>query len=110
MERWQCDLCGGVFSEPLTRRETCTDGDGRRQIVSTWLCPQCGLETHLERVNRCPQCGSWKRRDDALCDICRGALKRRFCDFCDELTPEEADVLDDWLDGRSIHARDTFDE
>ena len=110
MERWQCELCGGVFEQPLTRRETCTDGDGRRQIVTALLCPLCGLESRLERVELCPGCGGWKREKEELCDICRRGLKQKFCDFCDELSPEEEDTLDDWLDGRSLRWRERFDE
>ena len=82
------------------------NGDFKRRYTE-YFCPICGEESFSE-ADSCPKCGEAKLTTDTLCRDCRKDLLKRFTAFADELTEEEEDQLDSWLDGTSIKERSKF--
>ena len=98
-----CELCGVAFDQPVTRSYIDRSVDCRATIYET-LCPVCG-EPYIEEADSCPGCDGFKFADERLCRKCRAGLLKKFRAFADELTAEEEEQLDDWLDGESIKDR-----
>jgi hypothetical protein len=98
-----CDICDVTFSEPIAVKEMNGDGENRWEEI-TLCCPVC-LESRYSAINDCPVCDAWKLSKDILCKPCRAKLRDRFIAFADELTAEEEEQLDEWLDGVSITER-----
>lgn len=44
MERWKCDECGAVFTEPDERRWIEDHGEGMLERWTALICPECGSE------------------------------------------------------------------
>ena len=96
-----CNGCGGVFDRPVRTADGFWDGDGTVCREIRWVCPHCG-DSDTMPAQLCAGCGGWRGADETLCAGCRQRLRSRFRDFVEELCPEEAALLDDWLDGASI--------
>ncbi len=103
---YQCELCGTVFDRPRTITQSRPDADGCREHMEKCVCPICG-EARFFPVEPC-SCGGWKPRGDTLCTRCRQGVRESFSAYCDSLTEAEQEVLDDMLDGMSIHDRAAF--
>lgn len=103
---YRCDICAGVFDQPRAITENRPDADGYWERMEKSVCPLCG-ESRFSPVEPC-SCGGWKGQGEALCPSCRQSVKARFCAFCDQLTEEQQEVLDDMLDGMSIGQRAQF--
>ena len=103
MIRYICDYCDARFDEPEAVHYVEVNGDFKRRYTE-YFCPICGEESFSE-ADSCPKCGEAKLRTDTLCRGCRKDLLTRFKAFADELTEEEEDQLDSWLDGDSIKSR-----
>lgn len=102
-----CRECAGYFSRPSVDDFGFDHAFGRF-INRREVCPYCE-SLDIEEAQDCPNCtGGKKLHDDILCPSCRAALYKRFVDFCDELTEEEEDQLDEWLDGESVKNRGEF--
>ena len=101
MTMYFCDVCNTAFVQPLKRTVSNSDGD-HRWLEEERRCPVCGTEGHFHRVKACPRCDGWMRPGNILCRECRSSLRDRFTAFVGELTAEEADQLDAWLDGDTI--------
>ena len=98
-----CEICSTPFDEPL-RRTTSIIDDERMSTFVEVLCPVC-TSPYFTESDPCPKCSEWKPTQALLCRDCRSDLLRRFTAFADELTAEEEEQLDDWLDGDSITNR-----
>lgn len=98
-----CDICNTAFDTPILRLIRNTDGE---HIWSEpqHLCPICATAECFNPADLC-QCGTWKPKGDILCSSCRASLRSRFTAFVGELTAEEEDQLDAWLDGDTITNR-----
>ena len=106
MIRYICDFCGTGFDEPEAVNYVEINGDFKRRYTE-YFCPVCGEESY-SAADECPKCGEAKLKADTLCEDCRKSLLERFTAFADELTEEEEDQLDSWLDGTSIKERSKF--
>ena len=106
MIRYRCDHCNTFFDEPLSMDYTEQLGDFCRSYTD-YHCPVCFCDSFSE-ADYCPKCGEPKLKSDILCRGCRKHLLKRFTDFADELTAEEEDQLDAWLDGGSVKDRVTW--
>lgn len=98
-----CQTCGTAFDHPFIRtyKDQMVDcGATFREV----LCPIC-YEPYIEEANSCSGCDGFKFCDEILCKKCRGDLLKRFAAFADELTAEQEQQLDDWLDGDTIENR-----
>lgn len=97
-----CEDCKISFDEPnrATHMET-IDGFVTKYVEET--CPHCGSQYFVD-ADIC-QCGQEKRKDEILCESCRYKLKVKFMAFADELTADEENQMDEWLDGCSILER-----
>lgn len=98
-----CDICNEEFAEPIAVKEM--NGDGEHRWEEIFLCCPICMESHYSAVDSCPVCDGWKLSGDKLCKPCRTRLKERFIAFADELTAEEEEQFDDWLDGVSVTER-----
>lgn len=98
-----CETCGTVFDHPFIREYTDQTVDCSARFREC-LCPACFMP-YIEEANSCPGCDGFKFRDEILCKTCRAGLLKRFAAFADELTAEEEEQLDEWLDGVSITER-----
>lgn len=106
MTRYLCETCGTVFDEP--HRRTHHEHIGVIAYGFTEeACPICGGGI-FTKADDCPKCGGLKLSREHLCRGCRADLARRFTAFADELTAEEEEQLDEWLDGSSITDRGGF--
>lgn len=95
-----CQICNAYFDVPLIQEETDNSvSTGYRSREE--LCPVCGLP-YIEDAGICPKCNGYRASGEILCKSCRNALKARLLAFLDELSPNEREQLDLWLDGRSI--------
>ena len=103
MIRYRCDCCLTYFNDPVSIDHTEHLGEFRRSYTD-YLCPACGADSFSD-ADYCPKCDEPKLKTDTLCEDCRKALLERFTAFADELTEEEEDQLDEWLDGESIKSR-----
>ena len=103
MIRYICDYCDARFDEPEAVNYVDVIGDFKRRYTE-YFCPICGEESFSE-ADSCPKCGEAKLTTETLCRDCRKDLLTRFKAFADELTEEEEDQLDSWLDGCSIKSR-----
>lgn len=106
MIRYLCETCGTGFDEPHrhTVHETLA---GFPSTYTEEACPICGGGI-FTKADDCPKCGGLKLSREHLCRGCRAELARRFTAFADELTAEEEEQLDEWLDGSSITDRGGF--
>lgn len=99
-----CEICATAFDTPSTVTDTNTDGEHIwRESLRT--CPICATAERFNRATPCPGCDSWMPHGDILCRSCRLSLKNRFTAFAGELTAEEEEQLDAWLDGDTIQNR-----
>jgi hypothetical protein len=103
MIRHVCDYCGVFFDEPVCHTYTEKMHGMPRSYVEE-ACPICGCDS-FSAANYCPKCKNPKHAGDRLCRDCRKALLERVCSFADELTAEEEQQFDDWMDGDSIENR-----
>ena len=103
MIKYFCEQCGTGFDEPVMSKKVTFVIDGVPNVETEAFCPVC-LSYYFCKGDEC-QCGKAKRTADRLCVDCRGDLARKFNAFCDDLTAEEEEQLDDWLDGVSIKDR-----
>lgn len=103
MIQYCCDYCNTFFDEPHESVYTELLGDFHVKQTD-YFCPVCGSDSFSE-ADYCPKCDEPKLKVDTLCKDCRKDLLTRFKAFADELTEEEEDQLDDWLDGDSIKSR-----
>ena len=101
---WQCECCNTIFDEPRKEKWSEAMPDSCSEWFYDELCPVCG-ESHFYRVVECPGCGEFMEHGRILCKSCAQNLLDRFNAFCDELTADEEDQLDAWLDGVSIKDR-----
>ena len=106
MIQYCCDYCNTFFDEPEAVHYVEVNGDFKRRYTE-YFCPVCGEESFSE-ADYCPKCHDPKLKTDILCKACRKELLKRFTSFADELTEEEEDQLDSWLDGTSIKERRKF--
>lgn len=100
---YKCESCGTVFEHPYVRTYIDQSVDCKATFREC-LCPACFMPD-IDEANSCPGCDCFKFRDEILCKSCRSELLKRFTDFADELSPEQEEQLDDWLDGDSIKNR-----
>ena len=100
---YKCEICGAEFAHPYIREYTDQTVDCKAKFLEL-LCPEC-FTPDIDEANSCPGCDGFKFRGEILCKTCRADLLKRFTAFADELTAEEAQQLDDWLDGVSITER-----
>lgn len=97
-----CEICGTAFDEP-------TIIERNENIAGFWVpyraavCPICGTP-YFVKAEEC-SCGGVRIAGDRLCKECRGNLLKRITGFFDELTVEEEEQFDDWMDGESIANR-----
>ena len=103
MIRYLCDYCGAYFDEPSKIHHRETVGEFTREYVDE-VCPLCFCDS-LSHACDCPKCGKPMWAGARLCADCRKDLLTRSKAFADELTEEEEDQLDSWLDGDSIKSR-----
>ena len=103
MIQYCCDYCNTFFDEPEAVHYVEVNGDFKRRYTE-YFCPICGEESFSE-ADACPKCGEAKLTTDTLCRDCRKDLLKRFTAFADELTEEEEEQLDDWMDGDTITNR-----
>lgn len=101
---YMCNVCDALFDTPAVETEYFDTAYGYAPYV-TESCPVCGES--FSAAESC-SCGGVKREGDILCSECRNALKARFIAFADELTAEEENQLDEWLEGCSITDRRNF--
>ena len=104
MIHYLCDYCHAFFDEPKAVNYVDVLGDFFKRRYTEYFCPICGEDSFSE-ADYCPKCDKPKLRTENLCDDCRKDLLTRFNAFADELTEEEEDQLDEWLDGESIKSR-----
>ena len=105
MVNYKCDYCGVYFDTPNVVHHSETLGDGWVRGYNEELCPICGSDS-FQDATTCPQCEEpMLAHRQHLCDKCRTSLKERFTAFADELTAEEEQQIDDWMDGDSITNR-----
>ena len=98
-----CENCGASFAHPFVREYTDQTVDCKATFREC-LCPNCFMP-YIEEANSCPGCDGFKFRDEILCKKCRADLLKRFTAFADELTAEQEQQLDEWLDGDTIENR-----
>lgn len=94
-----CDICGTQFAEPLVVQKHERLGDWST-VARQELCPICNTP-YISRAVDC-QCGGLRLENERMCRACRGSLLKRVSAFFDELTAEEEEQFDDWMDGDSI--------
>lgn len=102
---YMCNVCDALFDAPMVETEFVDTAYGYTPYA-TESCPVCGES--FSAADSC-SCGGFKREGDILCRECRNDLRARFSAFADELTAEEEEQLDEWLDGRSITERKDFE-
>lgn len=95
---YMCCECYRAFDEPDTKFERVRTDLGD-EIYTTKMCPYCRGE--YAEADRCT-CGNVKFKGDVLCYDCRRVLAAKFALFMDGMTAEEAEQLDNWLDGNSV--------
>ena len=98
-----CEICNTVFDAPILIQTRNTDGEHIWNERSH-ICPICATAGCFNPAEPC-QCGQWKPKGDILCASCRADLAQRFAAFADELTSDEEEQLDAWLDGDTIENR-----
>ena len=98
-----CNDCQAAFDTPAYVKNGFEHAFGVEQWIEK-VCPKCD-STDIDEACECPKCKAYCRFDDKLCRDCRKALHEKFSAFADELTAEEEEQLDDWLDGSSIEER-----
>ena len=106
MIQYCCDYCNTFFDEPHKSVSTVFRGDFLAKQTE-YVCSACGSDSFSE-ADYCPKCDDPKLKTDILCKACRKDLLKRFTSFADELTEEEEDQLDEWLEGVSIKDRRSF--
>lgn len=105
MIRYICKSCGTGFDEPVRIRRTEKIGEFRREYWDEY-CQICGGEDFVD-ADIC-RCGKVKEKADILCEKCRRELKDKFISFADELTAEEEEQLDCWLECASVTDRENW--
>lgn len=100
---YKCEICGTAFDHPVVREYTDQSVDCKAAFREC-VCPACFMP-YIEEANTCPGCDGFKFQDEILCKSCRDALLERFRSFADELTSEQEQQLDEWLDGASVTDR-----
>lgn len=100
---YKCEICDTAFDHPFIREYTDQSIDCSARFREC-LCPVCH-EPYINEANSCPGCDGFKFRNEILCKTCRADLLKRFKAFADELTEEQEQQLDDWLDGDTIENR-----
>lgn len=103
MSNYICMDCGHRFDEPLVEDCGFVHAFGYRQAWSD-VCPACGSGEYVP-ASYCPKCGEEMPSTLSLCNACSAALLDKINAFFDELTEEEEDRFDDWMDGNSIKSR-----
>ena len=103
MINYICNHCNTPFDEPQIINYTENLGEFQMP-VSEERCPICGCDS-FTAAEECPKCEGAKPLPETLCKKCRKSLKERFIAFADELTAEEEEQLDDWLDGDIVENR-----
>lgn len=103
MNRWICNCCGTVFDEPR-KRVTTEWIDGHLRTDTELICPLCG-EPYIDPVVPCPGCDGFKFPEEILCKDCRKDLLQLITSFADDLTAEQEQQFNDWMDGDIIENR-----
>lgn len=101
-----CRNCFRSFDEPHTVFEKVSTDRGAETYTYN-ICPHCE-EDDFEEADHC-RCGDIKFKSNILCYGCRRTLAAKFNAFADELTAEEEEQLDEWLDGNSVTDRRKFE-
>lgn len=104
MIRFQCNYCNVGFDEPITITYKEHLGENMTRLYQDERCPICGCDSFRE-VDQCKQCGAIAECEDILCRKCKRNLKKRLITFFDELTAEEEEQFDEWMDGDTITNR-----
>ena len=103
MSCFVCLDCGAKFDEPLVEDCGFVHEFGYQKAWSD-RCPHCGSGEYIPTTD-CPKCNAEMPSTVTLCDDCRAALLEKVNAFFDELTEEEEDQFDEWMDGNSIKSR-----
>lgn len=101
-----CEICGLEFDEPLRIKRAERYGEFILH-PTTEICPACNLP-YFSKAEPCT-CGGLRLEEDILCRKCRGELLKRVNEFFDELTAEEEEQFDSWMDGSSIEHRKNWE-
>lgn len=97
-----CDICSVAFDEPLVIKRT-VRLNGWLHNEEEALCPLCATP-YFSEADRC-KCGEVKPKSKNLCRKCKRELLERVTAFFDELTAEEEEQFDEWMDGDTITNR-----
>lgn len=100
---YKCEKCGLPFEHPFVRKYTDKSVDCKATFYEP-ICPHCG-DDNIGDANSCPGCDGFKFRDEILCKDCRKSLLDRVIAFADELTAEQEEQINDWMDGDVIENR-----
>lgn len=100
---YKCHTCGTAFDRPFIRYYNDQTVDCKATFREA-LCPVC-FEPYIGEANSCPGCDGYKFKGEILCGDCRKSLLDRVIAFADELTAEQEQQLDEWLDGDVIENR-----
>lgn len=103
---YRCEDCGAIFCAPMVHSFSENVG-GVRRVYTELVCPGCSDSTNYNEIDKC-QCGTMKDKSHNLCEKCRISLRNRFIDFLNQLTTEEEEQIDEWLDGNSVRDRRAF--
>ena len=98
-----CDNCGRAFEHPFFEEYIDQTVDCKAAFREV-LCPIC-YEPYIDEAESCPGCDGYKFKGEILCKDCREALLDRIKDFADELTAEQEEQFNDWMDGDVIESR-----
>lgn len=102
---YMCNVCDALFDVPAVKTDFFDTAYGYAPYV-TESCPVCGES--FSKAFSC-SCGGFKREGDIICCECREDLRARLNAFADDLTAEEEEQLDKWLEGHSIAERKDFE-
>ena len=100
---YKCRMCGIAFDFPFVQYYNDQTVDCKATFRDV-LCPIC-FKPYIDEAESCPGCDGYKFKGEILCKDCREALLDRIKAFADELTAEQEQQLDEWLDGDTIENR-----
>lgn len=103
MINYICESCGTPFDEPLEKKTMMFQIDGFPRYEIEQYCPIC-CSYRFTPADYCG-CGEAKEKRERICKKCKSELLNAFNEFCDGLTEDEEEQLDDWLDGESVKDR-----
>lgn len=98
-----CARCGAHFEHPFFDEYIDQTVDCKAKFREP-LCPYCS-DPVIDEANSCPGCDGFKFRDEILCKDCRASLLEHVRAFADELTAEQEEQFNDWMDGDVIENR-----